>query len=306
MDNNMLIPFEVNLEAIKEQIIKMDHSLKGDALDYVKGLTERAEAFVKEAHEKLEIVIKADEEWTNTEDELNLKMDEVVTTSDGDVGTSEEDSSIDAQSTESLADKTITNDELNQESIKEDDPVEILNDEFNEEYRHDLEEIDLGLSNEVDEQVYYEDLATTERATIEESIEKENNVSKENKEDGGDVIGGISTDQVKETSDPAETVVNIDRKINPKIKLLLEETNFWKINEELTPHQHQESGSWAEVVLPLLIVVPLLAILAGLFAFAKMKKKEIVSVNSLNSWGNDYPCLENVTTMENSNYYKLK
>lgn len=305
LDKKMLIPFGVNLEAIKELIIKMDHSLKGEALEYVKGLTERAEAFVKEAHEKLEIVVEADEEWTNEEEAFQfkvkdevLKMEEVVLTSDVDVGRRKEASSEGTEPDETSRNKTIS------------DTAEMPNDEINE--ASIIEDAASSYKkwgkDQVEEQLYNEDFVTTERVIMESSIE--NNISNENEEDVGNAIieGTKTKDDIETPSETAVDKLEIDRKINPKIKLLLEEANFWKINEELTPHKHeQESGSWAvDVGLPLLIVVPLLAILAALFAFTKMKKKEIVSVNSLNSWGNDYSCPEKVSTMENSNYYKLK
>jgi len=328
MDKTMLIPFRANLESIKEEIINMDHSLKGETLDYVKGLTERAETFIKEAHEKLDIVVEADEEWTKTEEEVINTSEESSPAKENPISDAEE----------------ISNDLINQESFEKDAASKYKKwknirkgGKFNNQYstnpsndiKGDTLDLDFNKEDSVPmNQELDEDLKTTEQA----SGSEDNELLKEVKEDGGEeevrniddvaeevkedvkeevddkIAEGSETKEVDET--PEEEAVDIKKKINSNVKLLLEKTNFWKINEKLTPHKHEhDSGSWAMVIgLPFIILVPLLAILGGLYAFCKLGSKDIISVQR-----NNYPChLEkvNVSTLETfpkmANYNKLK
>jgi len=279
MDNNMLIPFENNLEAIKEQIIKMDHRLQGDALGHVKQLAERAETFLKEAHEKLKVVVVNDEEWTKEEIAFNDELEHKVI--------------------EDAASKY--NKAKNVKKVEDNRVAREVNDKEFSTYPEndiDLEKIELELLNRA-------------KANLEKEIKMDLlNVTNEKllKSDTDEAIEMIDSDGIEVEEATTEITVSSDENIDPGVKILLEKTNFWRINEQLTSHKHEQT---LMIGLPVILLIPFMVIVVGLVVVCKYKK-EIIAVKIVNPWGNVHHPLRDVSSIcsansiENLNHHKEK
>jgi len=295
MDKNMLIPFENNLAAIKEQIIGMDHSLQGNALGYVKKLAERAETFLKEAHEKLKVVVDSDKEWTNEEiafkDELDHKVTEdSVSKYSKAKNLKKLNDDRKAREVRGKEFSTYPEKEINLETVE----LELLN-----QAKENIDkQLKWDLLNNTTEKLDSETQLTDEQALVKLKAEESLLQAEENLfEKSQNGISKTDTDQVEEmTSRDAnrakeattEIIDNSDKQINPEVKNLLEKTNFWKINEQLTPHQHEQAMM---IGLPFILLIPCLAIVGGIFIMCKYKK-EIIAVKIVN------PCEPNYNTLE--------
>jgi len=69
----MTIPFKKNLEAVKEQIVSLNHTLDNGMLDYVGNLIKHAEIFLIGAQERLDNIEKSERIWEYMEDSLKTK-----------------------------------------------------------------------------------------------------------------------------------------------------------------------------------------------------------------------------------------
>merc|ERR1719187_1943157 len=73
MVRKMIVPFEKNMEAVKEQIIKLNHTTDDATMQFITNLIQRSEVFLSGAQERLQKVQQVNEDWTVAEEVAKIQ-----------------------------------------------------------------------------------------------------------------------------------------------------------------------------------------------------------------------------------------